>query len=485
MCDCISGRTGKASRSDARLATMADLTIRNLTITELVLTHVERFDAQPHDAGGVANITSKLSGLFNATSTPVSQPVIPQGEGRDHRDLSIAIPRFETRSTDVRAPDPGREAVRLTFEHDGQRYRLDIPGPSSRSIEVERLDGAPKEFTAVYVQNGCTLAIFSSANLASWMRELHDEFPLSALSIPGTHNSPTCYTALPSVRCQAASVREQLDNGVRFFDIRVSVSEDHDNLSLVHSAFPISLTGTKYFRELLDEVYAFLEANPSETLIMSVKREGTGKGSDQKLSKILKDSFYNDKQDRWFTRPWMPRLGESRGKIVLLRRHALDESLNGEHDGKGWGLDGSSWPDNCEDGHVGSGIARVQDFYEVGESENIGKKIELVRKHLERAGEKVGFADREREPEPFFINFLSASNFFNASCWPERIAAKANPAVIEYLCVRHGEHGKGPEGLQMGDAATGIVVTDWVGQDGDWDLIRCIVGWNARLQMKE
>lgn len=485
MCNCISPRAGKVSRSDARLATMVDLTIRNLSITELVLKHVERFDAQPHGAGGVANMTSRLTGLFNSTSTPVSRPVVPLGVGRDHRALSIVIPRFETRPIDVRAPDPGREVVRLTFEHEGKRYRLNIPGPSSRSIELERLDGAPKEFTAIYVQNGCTLAIFSSANLASWMRELKDDFALSALSIPGTHNSPTCYTALPSVRCQAVSVREQLDNGVRFFDIRVSVSEDHGNLTLVHSVFPVSLTGTKYFRGLLDEVYAFLDANPSETLIMSVKREGTGRGSDQRLSKILKDSFYNDEKERWFTRPGVPRLGEARGKIVLLRRHVLDESLNGEHEGTGWGLDGSVWPDNCEDGHLGSGIARVQDFYEVGVSQNIGKKIELARKHLERAGEKVRFADANKEPEPFFINFLTASNFFNSSCWPERVAAKANPAIIEYLCARHGEDGKGPDGLKVGDAATGIVVTDWVGQGGDWDLIRCIVGWNARLQIKE
>jgi 1-phosphatidylinositol phosphodiesterase len=74
---------------------------------------------------------------------------------------------------------------------------------------------------------------------------------------------------------------------------------------------------------------------------------------------------------------------------------------------------------------------------------------------------------------------LSASNFFNASCWPDRIAVKINPSMIEYLCMGHGAPGKGP-----GDAATGIVVTDWVGHHGDWDLVRCIVGWNARLQLR-
>lgn len=87
-------------------------------------------------------------------------------------------------------------------------------------------------------------------------------------------------------------------------------------------------------------------------------------------------------------------------------------------------------------------------------------------------------------PLPLFINFLTGSNFFNASCWPEKIAAKINPSMIEYLCTGHGAPQKQPGELTVGDAGTGIVVTDWVGNNGDWDLIRCIVGWNARLQLK-
>ena len=36
-----------------------------------------------------------------------------------------------------------------------------------------------------------------------------------------------------------------------------------------------------------------------------------------------------------------------------------------------------------------------------------------------------------------------------------------------------------------GDGCTGIVVCDWVGEDGDWDLVRAIVGMNSRVLMKE
>ncbi|KAI1826419.1 phosphatidylinositol-specific phospholipase C [Xylaria intraflava] len=473
--------------------TMADLTIRNLTATPVELKIVQRFEGQPASSTGYLDKLvywiSKIAGIFYLRTESVSPNIQIQGEVWDHQDVSIPVNPFESRNTDIRAADPGREALRLTFVSGGHRYQVEVPSASQRSTVMKNLDGGPNEYTVIYVQAGGCLSIFSSAKLPRWMQEIHDEYPLTALSIPGTHNSPTCHVALPSVRCQAVGVREQLENGVRFLDIRVNVSQDDTALTLVHSAFPISLTGNKYFKGLVDVIYSFLDANPSETIIMSVKREGTGRGTDQRLSKLLKEQFYN--KDRWYTEPRIPKLGEVRGRIILLRRHANDETLNHEWGGRGWGLDCSAWPDNCEDGLVGSGLARVQDFYEIDQSTNIQKKIELARRHLERAAEGVcllpnhkGYR-KDAPPVPFFINFLSASNFFNANCWPERIAAKVNPAVVEYICLRHGISGKGPAGLSVGDAATGIVVTDWVGLQGDWDLIRCIVGWNAKLQLKD
>ncbi|KLU87482.1 1-phosphatidylinositol phosphodiesterase [Magnaporthiopsis poae ATCC 64411] len=231
--------------------------------------------------------------------------------------------------------------------------------------------------------------------------------------------------------------------------------------------------------------------NPREVLIMSLKREGTGKGTDGDLSRYLSDRYCGrDDARRWFTDSRIPTLGEVRGRIVLVRRFWIDDSLKGHNDGRGFAIDGEHWPDNCDDGTVGSGLIRVQDFYEMDQSTNIEKKTELARAQLERACEQRGHyhgmpnaPEQLPGPNPLFVNFLTASNFFSAGCWPEKIAAKVNPAIIEYLCMRHGDHGKGPNQLAVGDSATGIVVTDWVGQDGDWDLIRAIVGWNARLQL--
>ena len=466
------------------------LTIRNLTSNSLELKLLERFEAaQSKDNGGsivnITNITRTLSGLMNNITTPSSPQLALKAESFTSEDVSVPIAPFETKPTDIQT-DP-REVLRLTFEAGGQRYRVDTPTTSQRSAVLIPLSPNPHfEFTAVYLSKYSHLTLYSSTKLESWMGKLKYETPLSALSIPGTHNSPTHHVALPSVRCQAVSVEEQLNNGVRFLDIRVQPESADDvskeGLILVHSAFPISLTGTKYFRDLINTVYSFLDQNPTEAIIMSLKREGIGKSTDQHLSKIVKTHYAND---RWFTENRIPTLGEVRNKIVLIRRFALDDSLKGENNGKGWAIDAESWPDNCADGICSSGEIRVQDFYEVSESENIHKKITYSTDQLARAAQAVcplpgdmEAAAAEAAKQPFFMNFLSASNFWRANCWPDRIAAKVNPHIVDHLCRNHNE----TEG--KGDGSTGIVVCDWVGINGDWDLVRCIVGMNAKLELR-
>ncbi|KAM0287754.1 hypothetical protein ACHAQH_000285 [Verticillium albo-atrum] len=472
---------------------MPNITIRNLTVQPLTLKRVERFEAKQVTTGStIGNAIGNLTSLLNAT-TFNSTEIHPEGEAREKKDVNVKIDAFSAKGTDIPAAEEGKEVVRLAFECDGKWYEVDTPSKSDKSVVMKRLSKDDKrELTAVYIERHQFLAIMSSSNLHAWMKELKDSYPLPFLSIPGTHNAPTCYTALPSVRCQAVGITEQLENGVRFFDIRVSATPDNDNLALVHSVFPISLTGTKWFADLLTEVYAFLERNPSETLIMSIKREGTGKGTDQDMSRYLRDRYVKKNSNRWYTKPQIPALGDARGKIVLMRRFHCDDGVTkSENDGKGFGVDAAHWPDNCEDGKTGGGgFVRVQDFYEVDQSTNIEKKINYSHAQLERAAEALfhtpGSEGYKKDAmSPLFVNFLSASNFFNATCWPERIAAKVNPAVVEYLCMRHGDDGKGIKKLKVGDSATGIVVTDWVGAHDDWDLIRCIVAWNARLQLKK
>ena len=478
------------------MANTNPLIIRNLTPNRFELKAIDRFET-PSITG--SDFSKNFSKLFNH-SVAAHREVSEEAKSFSHEEVSLAIEPLKTLKTDIKPPGPGVHALRLTFEAEGEQHRLDTPCPDDQSTVLTPLTPDPRfSYTAIYLPQHSHLTLYSSANLQSWMRKFKDETPLSALSIPGTHNSPTCHKALPSVRCQAKCPPEQLDNGIRFFDIRVQPEEPEDpskdGLILVHSVFPISLTGNKYFKDLLKEVYAFLDRNPSETLVMSVKREGTGNATDEQLSRIMRDHYAGD-VNRWFTAPRIPTLGEARGKIVLIRRFALEGRLHDEWDGAGWCIDAATWEDNTPNATCPSGDVCVQDFYEVLETENIEKKVQFSEEHLTRAAQCVcvlpGSEGHENAPpkQPFFINFLTASNFWKVGCWPDRIAAKLNPAIVEFLCTRHNEiQGDGEavaeQAKPVGDGSTGIVVCDWVGHKGNWDIVRCVVGMNARLEMRE
>ncbi|KAI9670678.1 MAG: hypothetical protein M1831_005898 [Alyxoria varia] len=470
------------------------LTIRNLTARNIDVKLIERYQApsslEEKGEKFLGNLASNVThfGRGSAEDPAPSAPHLKEGALSFARhEENIHIEKFSIKHTDIKASERSSEEVlRVTIECDGQRYRIDTPSRKNESQELVPLAHNPKlKLTGVFLPEHTFLAIYDSSDLHCWMKHLKDATPLSALSMPGTHNSPTHHRALPSVRCQAVSPREQLQNGVRLFDIRVQPdSPESAQLHLVHGVFPISLTGPKYFRDLLDDVLKFLSENPSETLVMSIKREGTGNVTDQQLGRILFDHYTRGNNAKhWYIDPHIPTLGQVRGKIVLLRRFAIGPVMQREHGERGWALDAECWADNTPcDTH---GCVCVQDFYEVLETENIDKKIKFAEEHLHRASECIchlpGITTDKTHPvppEPFYLNFLSASNFWKVGCWPEKIAKKLNPAIIDNLCRTHAKD-------THGDGGTGIVVLDWVGAEGDWDIVRIIVGLNSKLIVRE
>ncbi|RPA77118.1 PLC-like phosphodiesterase, partial [Ascobolus immersus RN42] len=337
------------------------------------------------------------------------------------------------------------------------------------------------DYTIFYVSSQSHISFVSTSKLHEWQSRLSDITSISSMSIPGTHNSPTCHVALPSVRCQAVGITAQLRNGVRYFDIRAQ--PDGKNMLLVHGVFPISLGGNKYLRDVLKEFYEFLDANPSEVLIVSLKREGPGKATDEQFSVLLRDEYVNKRADRWWTGNRIPNLGETRGRCILFRRFKLDRSI------KDWGINAETWkyntPDDLLKNDGGQSWVRVQDFCEVLDTvdSNIKTKQKYVREQLERSEKLQSCLDGRPlqkgsgDKVPITLNFLSAANFWNVNCWPDRIAAKLNPFTMEYLQVSHATKGNG-------DGSTGIVVCDFVGENGNWDLVDLVVAMNGRLELK-
>ena len=157
----------------------------------------------------------------------------------------------------------------------------------------------------------------------SWMSRIGDDVPISEITLPGTHDSGSEWAMLAFfTKCQSSGIRTQLDEGYRYLDIRLG-NEDGSRLSLWHG-FCRCRKGfmpwdeTLYLEDVLADCYAFLEANPTETVVFCVKQEH---GDDlEEMQRILNGKI-GERPEMWCLSGSIPALGECRGKIVLLRRY--------------------------------------------------------------------------------------------------------------------------------------------------------------------
>lgn len=155
----------------------------------------------------------------------------------------------------------------------------------------------------------------------NWMKDLPDEALLSEVVLPGTHDSATQYAQLAFFsKCQSLGFREQLDAGYRYLDIRLG---DGEGLPLMHGFINCTVNGwpwagTLYLESVLSDCYAFLEANPTETIVFCVKHEH-GDAPDADFAEKLA-AFTAEAPERWYEGSEVPTVGEARGKLVLLKR---------------------------------------------------------------------------------------------------------------------------------------------------------------------
>ncbi|CAO2650520.1 Nn.00g018120.m01.CDS01 [Neocucurbitaria sp. VM-36] len=502
------------------------LPVRNLTSTAITIKRMERFQ-DPNTLQ--SNATGYFFGSKNTSSVAPTSPQLGEhSQSFNHRDLDVVLAPFESYTLsqpgprDENTPTTSSTTFRLTLETaEGERYRIDAnPSYSQKSSQsLTALSPNPSaSYTALFHPSKpvphLTLHANHLPNYARWMAKLPDTLPLSALSIPGTHNSHTYYRALPSVRCQVVNVKTQLDNGIRFLDIRVQPVHATDttkkDLYLVHGAFPISLTGPKYLEPILQTCYDFLSSNPTETILISLKREGIGSSTDDHLARILEEHYITPHASFWHTGTQLPYLGSVRGKLVLIRRYTTttpsSSASSAATSNPPPGLDATAWPSNpthalfpppTTPSHPPTFC--LQDFCDVLAPSAITQKVQYTNEHLVRAAQCIHYipgvntdARNPVPPGPLFLNFLSGSNFWKRACWPEMIAKIVNRGVEEWVCraycLEEMEMGGEMEGVRRkkksGDGGTGVVVMDCVGENGDWELVRLVVGMNMGVLMK-
>ena len=197
---------------------------------------------------------------------------------------------------------------------------------------------------------------------ATWMSAVDDETSLGSIAMPGTHDSGATKEPLSgTAKCQNLTIEEQLNIGVRYFDIRLR--RENGKLNIYHGSINQDLS----FEEVLNACYTFLETNPSEALIMCIKEEYDATGSNSAFDVMVKKHI-DAKKDAWYLENKVPNMGDARGKIVLMRRYGTSGTF---------GFNASSgWQDNTTF-TLKSGLVtlKCQDYYD---DESADKKWEEI-----------------------------------------------------------------------------------------------------------
>lgn len=283
----------------------------------------------------------------------------------------------------------------------------------------------------------------------SWMDYIPDDALLSDLTLVGTHDAASMGCSLEMSRCQSLGIAQQLEAGVRLFDLRPG-----KNFDIYHGIDP---TGVK-FSEALTDMVDFLNENPTQGCIVFIKNESGeadwGEGMSAELAQFADNML---KFKKGLT------LGELRGKILVLSRDAYSGTIYG-------GFFSSGWPDNTADGEVGIGSYQgesletfyLQDQYNSDTEEAV--KIASIKKYADKAKSKSSGA--------WLCNHTSLAGFkilsFGSS--PKDHAKNIHPEVVAYIDSKPGR--------------LGIVMMDFAGDKsvGGDELLSTVINQNFRYK---
>ena len=301
----------------------------------------------------------------------------------------------------------------------------------------------------------------------NWMGRIPDNTYVAALSIPGSHDSSTgsgwesASETLGEMfaRTQDLTIAEQWSIGVRAFDMRPAVYEDHLNLN--HGICATKL----HFEEVLCQLRDSLIANPSEFIVIHMRHEEEGDAISDPNHAIynarILELFKSDElKDYMVNFKRTLRLSEVRGKILVLSRDKYASQPIGGFLSNWTGS--ADWSRRTQVTVTGPGNSSsrtssiyIQDYWETYKEGTMAIKLNALLELL-----KYGSTHKNRVASSivWYLNFASAYSkvlFDNGLSEGYRDnATYTNKAVIDYLT--DDSHVAGP---------TGIVLMDYVGMD--------------------
>lgn len=305
----------------------------------------------------------------------------------------------------------------------------------------------------------------TTAKLGGWMACIPDNIFYTMLSIPGSHDAATAGVsgALSGISTtQNATILEQLNSGIRAFDMRPCAEYNNGEykLEIKHGS-----VGTKvYFKEAVNQIADYLQKNPTECAFVFVHMEQPSRGSvsndDAAGWSIEVSSYINDlvKGEKALASiAPNTKIGECRGKVIFVLR---DDYKTGTADRLDRTLESANyytckipWNDNIartvwvqgNDGKNSSLKVTYQDIYNEDSKENapghIGEgpdpqkggitsakaKANLVKKYIDAA--TVTGSDR------FVLNFASYAG--GTLSTPSTHANTIMPEVNKYIQQQH------------------------------------------------
>ncbi|XP_034748674.1 1-phosphatidylinositol phosphodiesterase-like, partial [Etheostoma cragini] len=160
----------------------------------------------------------------------------------------------------------------------------------------------------------------------NWMKSIPERTSVSAISIPGTHESLTLHGG-PLAKCQVWTLKDQLNVGIRYFDVHVGIwlpTQNHIYIRDRHWMFSQHIQ----FDEVLRTVSDFLTVHSTETVLMKVTLQGLYKRKVEE--ELLKKLIQKFKKKIW-NKLSVPNMEQARGKIVFLQSNMFNAgTLNHE-----------------------------------------------------------------------------------------------------------------------------------------------------------
>ncbi|SCZ51531.1 MULTISPECIES: phosphatidylinositol-specific phospholipase C [Photorhabdus] len=267
----------------------------------------------------------------------------------------------------------------------------------------------------------------------AWMGQLHDDNRLlSHITIPGTHESCAHRNISGLAKCQDLSVSDQLQLGIRYLDIRCHAETNNRGFVIdgykdrwIFEMHHGIINEYIVFDKVVIDCQNFLKANPSETILMSIKQEQSTE-PDELFNAIFK--HYKDKYSPLFhDDSQIPKLGDVRGKIVVISRNK--------------GLPGIAWTS-----------IDIEDHYDDPGKE---EKYHFVVAHLEKAlkyrGDTLYLTNTSAYSGPDFTLDYAFYMYKSLKNW-----------IIHTYQPEHPGHDK---------PTLGIVAMDFVGRWNNGDIV--------------